>query len=214
MKIISLETDYYDSICYQYGFDATITFYRGKFDNPEIPQKFNNVIKSLTPRVRHVGKDTTIILTPIIFCNTLYVQELICSSELANPDYESYRNANSEIRYLTSEEMSKSTNKRSWYSSEMSFNELQRYDFTELHNILNLAYFSVNGAGNIDPHPHLGNLKFAKAVDPYSAAQTIEQFLSTHLTSVHKPPIEIDDKYRIAAHGFDKASFRKPKSTK
>lgn len=55
---------------------------------------------------------------------------------------------------------------------------------------------------------NLSKYEFAKQINPYDARQMIEQFLRNDL-AVEMKPAQLDDKYRIAAHGFDKWSFRK-----
>lgn len=55
---------------------------------------------------------------------------------------------------------------------------------------------------------NLGRYDFAKQINPYDARQMIETFLRNDL-AVEMKPQQLDDKYRIAAHGFDKWSFRK-----
>ncbi len=55
---------------------------------------------------------------------------------------------------------------------------------------------------------NLSDYDFAKQINPYDARQMIEQFLRNDLV-VEMKPQQLDDKYRIAAHGFDKWSFRK-----
>lgn len=54
----------------------------------------------------------------------------------------------------------------------------------------------------------LSKYNFAKQINPYEARQMIETFLRNDL-AVEMKPQQLDDKYRIAAHGFDKWSFRR-----
>lgn len=95
----------------------------------------------------------------------------------------------------------------------------------DCHDV-NLKYkapivFYSNGMGsfregvNAIPHSNimvncnLGYMGFASVVDPYTARQTIENFLRNDLVE-EKPVQPLDDKYRIVGHGFDlKTSFRK-----
>jgi len=58
---------------------------------------------------------------------------------------------------------------------------------------------------------NIGNLNFFKVFDPFSAYQELDMFISGTLPQSTAMPIEISDKDRIAQHGFDKHSFRKPK---
>ena len=57
-----------------------------------------------------------------------------------------------------------------------------------------------------------GELKrfhFFKALNPFTAYQELAMYVDGQLTYPGNQIIEIEDKYRIAAHGFDKKSFRK-----
>lgn len=57
----------------------------------------------------------------------------------------------------------------------------------------------------------LSDTQFYKIFDPYMAYQELDMFISGTLPQSTAMPIQIEDKYRIAQHGFDKHSFRKPK---
>jgi hypothetical protein len=58
-------------------------------------------------------------------------------------------------------------------------------------------------------NPKLHDMKFARVVDPYQAAQEIDMFLHSILTDHPKPLIEVSDEDRLIGHGFDKWTFRK-----
>lgn len=58
-------------------------------------------------------------------------------------------------------------------------------------------------------NPCLKDWGFGKVKDAYTAFQDISMYLGNQLVKEHKPD-EIEDKYRIAQHGFDKTSFRHP----
>ena len=61
-------------------------------------------------------------------------------------------------------------------------------------------------------NPVLRDYEFEKVVDPYTAAQEIDMFLSNLAVRPDKEPDKIDDKTKIISHGFDvKKSFRKDK---
>lgn len=65
--------------------------------------------------------------------------------------------------------------------------------------------------GNCDG---LNNLHFQSIVDPYTAFQELSMWVGGTLSSTNGPnTVTItDDKVKIAKHGFDQASFRKPKA--
>jgi len=62
--------------------------------------------------------------------------------------------------------------------------------------------------------PNLGDLMFYKVIDPFSAYQDIEQFLSGVLGDTENNIPQIEDKYMVKAKGFDDKSFRNRGNTK
>ena len=58
-------------------------------------------------------------------------------------------------------------------------------------------------------NPVLKDYEFYKVFETYSAFQEIQMFISGVLGTNNKDIIEVEDKYKIAQHGFDKWSFRK-----
>lgn len=69
--------------------------------------------------------------------------------------------------------------------------------------------FVVEDNDVIKMNPPLKDYQFYKAVNPVTAFQEISMFIGNFLTTREKM-IEIEDKYRIAEHGFDEKSFRHP----
>ena len=57
-------------------------------------------------------------------------------------------------------------------------------------------------------NPPLKDYCFAKAVEPYMAVQELSMFIGGSLTNPENNMVVIDEKYRMAAHGIDKTSFR------
>lgn len=58
-------------------------------------------------------------------------------------------------------------------------------------------------------NPCLRNIEFYKVMYPYQAYQELDMYISGVIGYPGVPMIEIEDKYKIAEHGFDKWSFRK-----
>lgn len=63
-------------------------------------------------------------------------------------------------------------------------------------------------------NPILKEWEFYKIIDSFTAFQEISMFIGGVLGIGEKEIIEIEDKYRIAKHGFDKWSFRREPSKK
>jgi len=59
-------------------------------------------------------------------------------------------------------------------------------------------------------NPRLMPFQFYKLFDSFTTFQEIQMYLQGVLGSKENEVIVVDDKYRIAAHGFDKWSFRNP----
>lgn len=62
---------------------------------------------------------------------------------------------------------------------------------------------------NLILNPNLSELRFQQVMDPYTAFQEIDMYLSGVLGQSANPMVAISDQDRIAKHGFDKWSFRK-----
>jgi len=56
----------------------------------------------------------------------------------------------------------------------------------------------------------LNTYKFESVVDPYSAYQQISSFITSILGVGENETVDIEDKYKIAQHGYNKHSFRHP----
>ena len=63
-------------------------------------------------------------------------------------------------------------------------------------------------------NPILKDYEFYKVIDSFTAFQEISMFIGGILGIGEKEIIEVEDKYKIPQHGFDKWSFRKEPSKK
>lgn len=61
-------------------------------------------------------------------------------------------------------------------------------------------------------NPTLKDYDFYKLMDSYTAFQEIQMYLGGVLTSGENNITEVEDKYKITQHGFDKYSFRRIKA--
>ncbi len=61
--------------------------------------------------------------------------------------------------------------------------------------------------------PRLADLQFYRKLDAWQAYQELSMFFG-NLAAPERVPVVIEDKYRIAQHGFDQWSFRKPPATR
>jgi len=60
-------------------------------------------------------------------------------------------------------------------------------------------------------NPCLKALDFQTVIDPYTAFQEIMMYISGVLGTPSNPMVAVSEKTKVAKHGFDKWSFRKPK---
>lgn len=59
-------------------------------------------------------------------------------------------------------------------------------------------------------NPSLRSLEFYRRMSAQEVFQELEMYLGGVLAPENRPMVAIEDKYRIAQHGFDKHSFRRP----
>jgi len=72
-------------------------------------------------------------------------------------------------------------------------------------------YYSSN-YGKFIVNPVLKEYEFYKVLDTFTTFQEIQMFISGVLGTGNKEIIEVEDKYKITQHGFDKWSFRREPS--
>jgi hypothetical protein len=103
-----------------------------------------------------------------------------------------------------------------------TYNEIINYDPIKLHRLYNTPIFIISTSFALNGiresgfviNPTLKTYKFFKIFDSFQALQEIQMFISGVLGTGESMIIEIEDKYKIASHGFDKTSFRKDKGTR
>lgn len=89
--------------------------------------------------------------------------------------------------------------------------DVSRKDFFSVNGdaLLLAKVASWRGDGVLTRNPVLKNLEFYRVRDVSQVYQELEMFWDGRAAPENKPPVVIEDKYRIAQHGFDKHSFRK-----
>ena len=75
-------------------------------------------------------------------------------------------------------------------------------------------YGIIKSNSNLIVNPVLKEYEFYKVVDAFAAFQEISMFIGGVLGIGEKEMIEVEDKYKIGQHGFDKWSFRREPSKK
>lgn len=65
-------------------------------------------------------------------------------------------------------------------------------------------------AQHVTLNPSLKQFEFFRRLGPTEVFQELEMFLGGMLAPENRPTVAIEDKHRIAQHGFDRYSFRQP----
>lgn len=78
--------------------------------------------------------------------------------------------------------------------------------------ILNPEGYDYEHKKKLIANGYLDKFQFYRMLDSFSAYQELDMFVSGTLPQSTAMPIQIEDKHRIAQHGFDKYSFRKAPS--
>lgn len=98
---------------------------------------------------------------------------------------------------------------------------IESYDPLHIFREINSPVFILDG-DNRRPrkdhvftiNPILKDYEFYKVMDTFTAFQEIQMFISGVLGTGEKEIIEVEDKYKIPQHGFDKWSFRREPTKK
>lgn len=225
------DKDYYDGVVSTMGVDKTLVYNRQiievkKEDTPILFKgiKFRNYHLNYLNRGSILIKNNTdydfYSLFIIGFCGKLYtgwklykISDSGYNSEL-NIDY-SY-----DLEYMKSILKSQSLD-----DLVENYNYMKNYDAVEIfrqfntpvfvYNVdfsksfLNKNAYRISGEPKFIINPILKDYQFYKVFDAFQTFQEIQMYLGGVLGRGEKEIVEVEDKYRIAQHGFDKWSFRK-----
>lgn len=217
MKIISPFKDYYDWIAGKYGGgDPRLIYKRTKIQGKDAKDRViydivsgrSYELSSLNANRYRLGK-STYSFNILIFCGRQYLVVKIDGatnilSEEKHPDL--WQMLNKTSKGITSL-LLKSTSIDFYLGKQTQFAEnlCKQYDQPVL--------LIINGLGAVvdDRIPVLQDVGFASIMSAEQCYQEISHFLGNVLRESPdtKPPVEIDDKYKIIGAGFDtKTSFR------
>jgi len=211
MLIISKFKDYYDGVVGTYGIDKTIVFNRelDVIDDNKIYSLFRDLTRInqfYTFNFFHIKKDSIFDNFSIFivgFCGKMYI------------GWKIYNN-NKVIDFIYDKEFIKSNlklTKKEKVDFENIYNQIINFDSIDIHREYNTPIFIYDEDYFIRKrgfviNPILSDYKFYRVVDPVTAFQEIQMYISGVLGSNEKNIIEIDDKYKIPQHGFDNWSFK------
>jgi len=241
VHIIAKVRDYYDCMM-QHGQDMSVTFMRlgEQLYAAQLPGFVANILTTGNKCTKTFKKNDIEIKIDgvnILFCGNLYhgirakitVQD---SSQFygVRHEFKTFYNFDELVDFLVSYGHEEVLSDRYWKPKTLKIVEclksLKIHDFLEKQGTSELMDFCIENRWIVSTSSHEGyfeyqiilngsNLKdfqFYKMFDHQMAYQELDMFISGVLPTSTQMPIEIEDKYRIPQHGFDKFSFRKPKS--
>jgi len=239
MYIISKHKDYYDGVVGSVGMDKTIVYERELIeitDNQEIPKQFkqnkyswnehNPFLRACRANIDHkkTNHNYDDVRGFIIgFCGKLYLGWKF--------DYKT-KDWNADIGNITEiietdivygYDKAKEFLKTDYWRSNLNddINYVMNYNPIELFRKFKtpiFVYDSDSRRPRTEPvfliNPILKDYEFYKVVDAFTAFTELQMFISGVLGTGEKKIIEVEDKYKIGQHGFDKWSFRKEPQNK
>ena len=229
MLIISKSHDYYDSVGKSKGVDKTIIYKRKeKVIRDERTQKavrdlrllnFSNTLRHYT-RKRNALSELSFRMIIVGFCGKFYPVVIRTSykfddvTKISQPEYIYDTDLIDQLIEETRHNFFFKTTLHDYKERIASTHFKHLYESFKCPIVI---FGSPRGIQEdiVILNPLLKEINFMKVVDPYTAFQEIEMYISGALGAPPKPMVFISDKDRLLAHGFDaKTSFRKPKKDK
>lgn len=241
MLIISKKKDYYDGVVGSVGIDKSIVYDRTliEFDEHEIPEIFyrkkgfyNNFSKKDNP-LHHLGHNALQKTSEydgysyfiVGFCGKLYLGWKFYKEEKSKNWMQS--NFTTDITYDREFARTQINQFGYNYNIEDIFRYFDDYNAQQLfikqktpifvfdadYQRSEIGKYYRNGKSKFFVNQNLDEYQFYKVFDAFQAFQEVQMFIGNVLTG-EKEIIDIDDKYKITQHGFDKWSFRKESTKK
>ncbi len=215
MLIISDFKDYYDSMAYAYGIDKKITFNRKEhkiylslgFFNPDI-QKTLKYFKLYESRLYKNSYKINI----FNFCDNIYYAiEII--NKINNEITLTVTNNYNELKELLDNNDITSFHKKhilDIFSISNISSTISRVDdiINSSFSDIDIPYYLIecNNVSITVSLPILRNINFDKILDNNECYQSIEMCINKKYNK--EVTVDIEDKYKISQHGFDKHSFK------
>jgi len=225
------EKDYYDGVVGTMGIDKTLVYNRQiiEIDKKIIPTFLNSGKRSWLLSSNHnlsghsIKKECQEYQNygyfVIGFCGKLYVGWKLYKQIESRFSTELSTNIIYDFNYMNS-----ILNSNSWHGKFVdNYNRMISYDAIQLFRDYKTPVFiydgdygrtsigrgTGNGSEKFIINPILSQYHFYKVFDSFQAFQEISMFIGGVLGRGEKEIIEVEDKYKIEQHGFDKWSFRK-----
>ena len=223
MRILSKIKDYYDGCVGVTGIDSNITYARHttsiKEDIPtEIIDCANRVFESGMWWKDKVYQNIQFFL--IGFCGKLHIGWKVTKySEngfnTLEPTITFDRKKVQKILGLLDDPSDKYSNYWGANRWNEALKKVDNFENVEIFQKLNVPVFVYDNdryqsQGKLVLNPILKDYKFAPVIEPFTAFQEISMFMTGPLKAGEVDTVEISDKDRQNAHGYDKWSFRNP----
>lgn len=219
MKIISKAKDYYDYVGKLYGEDDKVIYNRLDIKVKEyhpvvIPNPFKKNNQELHLMHGHVdGLD----IHQLIVCGYVftvekprYTEGAVHYKALSPENLIKLRDRSNRSSYYFLDE------KEHYYTGEFSEQAKTLCKILEQPVIVYTGQVGNDELGFSPRIPNLGEAGVSLKFSPEQMFQMIHQFISNEIRENPdiKPPVEVEDKYKIIGHGFDlKTSFRHRKES-
>lgn len=108
-------------------------------------------------------------------------------------------------RYCYRDPVTNGPTLREWYKRNQALLAYEALDIFVEHKVVSFVVLD----NTLVTDPCLKDFNFQRVIGGVETFQEISMFLSGVLGQPDRSMIDLDDKYRVMAHGFDKHSFRK-----
>lgn len=234
MYIISKHKDYYDGVVGSVGMDKTLVYERTTNeieDDKLMPKEFRfkeqghfrrNENPFLNVGYLHIDKQKTKKYTEktffiVGFCGKLYMGWKFYYDNKEYNEYDILSDVQKTDVVYGYENAKEFLENSYWGSSlEDDIKYVETYNPTNLFRELKTPVFihETRRQNALIINPILKDWEFYKVVDAFTAFQEISMYIGGVLGVGEKEIIEVEDKYKIGQHGFDKWSFRRKPSKK
>jgi hypothetical protein len=227
MKIISSFHDYYDSVA-RAGIDSTIIYFRTTEELDVLPKdkavvaleaskKIHEGLPAYTRSVcsRQINQFTTYAYYPIyiLFCGKIRVTFAAMDNRFAyrpGKRIEEYVIPERMLTIATSYDEVNPRRLRYTHSAKERFKFFMEADGKPVNMVPLQAPVMVMELARYIINPCLKDYQFHKIVDPYTAFQELQMYISGVLSTGDKNPQKpISDELKAQSKGFDEWSFRK-----
>jgi hypothetical protein len=219
VRIISKFYDYYDGA----GWFSDTPVYIRKTKEVNLTQPINEVKKTLVevfkilntmPRAHWSGDVQGV----IAFCGKAYPFWWCIDQFFYDTQYMENHCKKRLQRFLGAKGILNDLRRRGYFTNSLTHNVWARFiretnfDISpESFRFVNAPIFLITKSEKIYVNPMLRSYNFASQIDPYTAYQNIERYLSNELTIQMDPDVERSDELVRDSKGFNDWSFRRHK---